>query len=96
MERRPSTDHRSLNGPSYLSVEGNKDNNINFVKFGTTEAMTARRDDDGPSRGLSTQTRLVRFSLIRTLLLLGFFIMNSSKKTSFWGSNLLIVDFFNS
>ena len=44
-----------------------------FVKYGTTEAMTARRDHYGPSRGPSTQTHLDRFSVIKILLLLGFF-----------------------
>ena len=43
-----------------------------FVKYGTTEAMTARRDHGGPSRGPSTQRRFDKFSVIRILLLLDF------------------------
>ena len=80
MERRPSTDRHAWNCPSYLFVEGNEKAAEEFVKYGTTEAMTARRDHYGPSRGSSTQTRLDRFSVIRILLLLHFvFIINSSK-----------------
>ena len=43
-----------------------------FMKYGTMEAMMARRDHEGPSRGPSTQPRFERFSVIRILLLLGF------------------------
>ena len=43
-----------------------------FVKYGTTEAMMAHRDHDGPSRGPSTKMRFDIFSVIRILLLLGF------------------------
>ena len=43
-----------------------------FVKYGKTEAMTARSDHNDPSRGPSTQTRFDRFSVIRILVLLGF------------------------
>ena len=42
------------------------------VKYRMTEAMTARRDHDGPSRGPSNQTRFDRFSAITVLLLLVF------------------------
>ena len=45
-----------------------------FVKYKMTEAMTARRDHDGPSRGPSTQPRFDRFSAIRVLLL-GFYFL---------------------
>ena len=54
------------------------------MQYGTTEAMTARRDHYGPSQGPSTHTRLDRFSVIRIPLLLGFcFIINSSKNLVF-------------
>ena len=43
-----------------------------FVKYRMMEAMMARRDHEGPSRGPSTQPRFERFSVIRILLLLGF------------------------
>ena len=44
-----------------------------FVKYRITEAMTARRDHDGPSRGLLIQPHFDRFLAIRVLLLLGLF-----------------------
>ena len=72
MERRPSTDRHAWNCPSYLFVEGNEKAAEEFVKYGTTEAITARHDHDRLSGGLSTQTRFDRFSVIRILLLLGF------------------------
>ena len=45
-----------------------------FVKYGMTEAMTARRDHDYASRGPSTQPRFDRFLANRILLRLGFFL----------------------
>ena len=72
MEWRPSTDRRAWNVPSYLFVEGNEKPAKEFLKYGMTEAMTARLDYDGPSQGPSTQTYFDRFSVIRILLLLGF------------------------
>ena len=72
-----------------------------FVKCGTTEAMTARRDNVGPSRGSSTQPRFDRFLVIRVLLLLGFFVKKIFAKTSFlgldfWLLNSLLVKLFDS
>ena len=64
--------HRAWNGPSYLPLSVMKKAVEEFVKYGTTEAMTAHRDYDGPSRDPSTRTRFDRFSVIRILLLLGF------------------------
>ena len=56
-----------------------------FVKYGTTEAMTARRVHGGPSLGPSTQTRFERFSVIRILLLLGFLYYKDFEKPRFLG-----------
>ena len=86
MEQRPSTERHAWNGPSYVPLRVMKRTTEDFVKYGTTEAMTAHRDYEGPSRGLSTQPRFDRFSVIRILILLGFvFIINSSKNLVFVG-----------
>ena len=53
MERRPSTDRRAGNDTSYLPLRVLKRVAEEFLKYGMTEAMKARRDHDGPSRGPS-------------------------------------------
>ena len=65
-------DRRACNGPPYLPLRVMKKAAKFFLKYGTMEAMTARRDHYAPSRGPSTQTCLDRFLVIRILLLLGF------------------------
>ena len=84
MERRPSTDHRAWNGPSYLSVEGNDESSIRICEVWDDGGH------DGPSWPRRSVTRSVdpaafdRFLVIRILLLLGFvFILNSSKNLVF-------------
>ena len=64
-------DRRAWNRPSYLSLRVMKKAIEEFVKYVTTEAMTARHDHYGPSRGPSTQTRFDIFSVIGILFLLG-------------------------
>ena len=54
-------DHHTWNGPSYLPLRVMKKATEEFVKYGMTEAMTAHRDYNGPSRGPSTWTRFDRF-----------------------------------
>ena len=63
-----------------------------FVKYRMTEAMTANRDHDGPSRGPSTRTHFDRFSVIRVLLLLGFCFFISSWKNLTFGVDSLMLD----
>ena len=57
MERKPSTDRSAWNGLSYLLLRAMKRAAEEFVKYGMTEAMMARRDQDDLSRGPSTQPR---------------------------------------
>ena len=54
-------DHHAWNGPSYQFVEVMKRAEEEFVKYGTTEAMKAHRDHDGPSRGPSPSRVLTYF-----------------------------------
>ena len=55
-----------------------------FVKYRMTEALTVRRDLDGPSQVMPTRTCFDRFSAIRVLILLGFcFFINSLKNLIF-------------
>ena len=65
-------DRRAWNCPSYLPSRVMKRAIEEFVKYGTTEAMKAHHNHDGPSLGTSTQPHFSRFSVIRVLLLLGF------------------------
>ena len=67
-ETRPSTDRCAYDGPSYLPLRGMKRAAEEIAKYGTTESMTVRRDNDGPSRGPSTQPRFGRFPAIRILV----------------------------
>ena len=72
-------DHRSWYGLSYLPLRVMKKATEKFVKYGTTEAMTARRDHYGPSRGPLTEMHFDRFSALSVFLLLDFCFINSCK-----------------
>ena len=61
MERRPLLDRRAWNGPTYLPLTVMNRAVKEFMKYGVTEALTARRDHDGPSGGLLTQPLLDKF-----------------------------------
>ena len=52
MEQRPSMDRHAWNRPSYLSLRVMKKAEEEFVKYGTTEAMTVRHKVRRPSRVL--------------------------------------------
>ena len=60
---------KALDGPLclwrsvILAVEGNEESSRrNFIKYGTTESMTVRRDHDDPSRCPSIQPRFWKIS----------------------------------
>ena len=65
-----------------------------FVKNRITEARTARRDHDGPSRGPSTWKHFDRFSAIRVLLLLCFCFCINRWKNLVFGVRLFGVRLF--
>ena len=64
----------TLHGPLCLwrsvipSVEGNEEKQKKLHKYGTTESMTVRRDQDDPSLGLLTQPRFDYFPANRVLI----------------------------
>ena len=68
-----------------LAVEGNEESSKrNFIKYGTMESMTGRRDRDDPSLGPSTQPHFDIFPANRVLMQLGFyFLINSLKNLVF-------------
>ena len=86
---------RAWNGLLYLLLRVMKRGAEEFVKFGTTEAMTARLDYDGPSRGPSTQPRFDRFLVIKILLLLGFVFIIKSLENLVFGVRLFGSRLFN-